>query len=296
MPNDVPDWTRTVQISAGTIDIGSGNVTVVGGQSGGINVGVDAPPSTLGTATFNNGDSIDTLSITPPSTVTALVVLVYPSSHAPAGTRATIQVLGHDTGNQYVNETLPAGRGQAFVIGPGAANESGLDFIFQWSNAATATATAGKVFGLSGSGVQTVYGVPDQTLPVALGPGLDRIEQTTNIHNGTTSTTGDLTVATINIGTGSSRYLRRCDLVVDPTASVVTGEVAMYVKGVTSGNTQNVIEAKANGGVQGMVALARPGTEPPLDLLQLFPTDTQIEVHVVIPSGTAAGWRTELTA
>ena len=90
------------QISGGIVDINAGNVTVVGGQSGGVNVGVNQPPELLGTVTDTTGTGSGTsATFTLPIGTHSLGVLVYAPSGSTAN-RADLTIEGATSGQDYL--------------------------------------------------------------------------------------------------------------------------------------------------------------------------------------------------
>jgi hypothetical protein len=66
----------SVTIASGSVDIGSGNITVVGGQGGQTNVSIDAPPVSIGTLTILSGHNTATLTANLGNNWTGIVVQV----------------------------------------------------------------------------------------------------------------------------------------------------------------------------------------------------------------------------
>jgi hypothetical protein len=72
----IPAATVYALIVPNTVDIGSGNITVVGGQGGQTNVSIDAPPVSIGTLTILSGHNTATLTANLGNNWTGIVVQV----------------------------------------------------------------------------------------------------------------------------------------------------------------------------------------------------------------------------
>lgn len=267
MPNDTPDWFRATA----------------------------SPMTQLALAVFNNGDHTVSEGVTNNTAFSGLLCQA-PAPVAAGPTTVTMTITGGKTGTVYFNETSTPGEGLTALLGPDAIAELGVTIVVTWGANSLGTNTALVVYGLSGSGVQTVVAPGDQPLPVQLGPSQATLATNLDVAHGTTTTTGDLVVATLNLVNNEPRYVPRAELVATASSSVATGALEMYLKGQTSANTLWLIEAKTNASTPAVYQLSRNPPGRPVDLVEAFPFDTAIDVHVVLPSGCAAGWIVEQTA
>ena len=97
---DVPDWTQAINVQGGTVDVGTGDVTVIGGQGGSLNVGTMLLPAQLGPLVVPTSGASATYPI--PAGTQAVKLVAYGNAVSMGYPQGTVSVTGTTTGTEYV--------------------------------------------------------------------------------------------------------------------------------------------------------------------------------------------------
>lgn len=171
MPNDIPDWTDSVNVSGGSVNVATGDITVVGGQ-GGVSVSTDSPPQLLGFVNIPAGFGSVADYFTVPANATGIVVLPQTVQGIVGHNIISVMIAGGYTGYTYAQVNTngnPPPPVFAAIAGP-ADNQYQVNISL--SGPAAQAANIAAVYALIGTGAQQVFTTPSQPLDVTQAGGL----------------------------------------------------------------------------------------------------------------------------
>jgi hypothetical protein len=165
-----------VTIASGSVDIGSGNITIVGGQGSATNVSTDAPPVSVGTLTVLTGNDSATLTANIGNTWTGVVVQVVDEGDTGiTDYEVKVTILDAAGGvifQQLLFDSVPGWSVVVPVTGniDGGAGTVRVDFYTN-SYAVTKNTVVAHVGALLGTGVQYVATPTHQPISVQVAAG-----------------------------------------------------------------------------------------------------------------------------
>jgi len=102
---------------------------------------------------------------------------------------------------------------------------------------------------------------------------------------------GDTDIGAVFVKTAKTRFMRDAWLTVSCTAAVAAGTVKLYLKGITSGTTLQVIQVPLVAGIAVQAQTVHPDFDgTPWDIWDLFPNDSEVNLHVVNIAACSLGY------
>lgn len=216
MTADIPDWTDAVTVTGGTVVVGSGSVTIVGGQ-GGVDVSMDSPPLSVANVSAVVGATSVPINISMPTNATGLLVIPTQGQVGGGVNVTRVQVVGGTSGFAYADVTF-----QQFHPGPVFAPIAGdaenpLEVSVFLSSAATQAGVIAHCYAILATGIQQVYANPYEPLPVSMSATLLKRTASFNLNlaNGGTS-------VVVPALAGSTVIVWAWQLMVMPSSGLVT--------------------------------------------------------------------------
>lgn len=168
MPNDIPDWTNAVTVQGGNVNVGTGNVTITGGQ-GGVNVSTDSPPKLLGNITIGAGGTFASGAFNLDTNATGIIVVPVNTNNPPvSGNITRMDINGGVSGFNYASVKPVGGNAPPLLAAiPGAADNA-VSVTITVGTGAVAAGTVANVYEVFNTGVQQVYTTTLQPLDVEI--------------------------------------------------------------------------------------------------------------------------------